>query len=98
MRRRRDFKSRSSLQVVPWISCSSMATTAIQASEADYEWYSTFVRPGGLIAFHDILPHPTFLGCKVHELWSELRATPTARELIDRDGYDVWGGIGVLTR
>jgi len=60
--------------------------------------YSGLVRPGGLIGFHDIVPHPHNPGCRVHEFWAEMKKLPSARELVDRDGYDTWGGIGVVTR
>lgn len=65
--------------------------------KADYEVYRPLVRPGGLIAFHDILPHAVHADCRVHEFWAELKSNPTARELVDRDGFDTWGGIGVVT-
>jgi hypothetical protein len=63
---------------------------------ADFEDYSPLVRPGGLIALHDILPHATVPSCCVHEFWTELKRSPSAFELIDRDGFDSWGGIGVV--
>jgi cephalosporin hydroxylase len=66
--------------------------------KADYEMYSGLVRPGGLIGFHDIVPHPHSPDCRVHEFWAEMKKLPSARELVDRDGYDTWGGIGVVTR
>jgi predicted O-methyltransferase YrrM len=62
----------------------------------DYEMYRDLVRPGGLIAFHDIVTHQYQLGCEVVKLWTEIR-DESAVEIIDSDG-DHWGGIGVLTR
>jgi cephalosporin hydroxylase len=62
----------------------------------DYRTYRTWVRKGGLIAFHDIA---TFgLGdppCEVPQVWSEVK-DGSAREIIHPAGGD-WGGIGVLT-
>lgn len=65
----------------------------------DFDMYSTLVRPGGLIAFHDILPSDAPEGGSVSQLWDEL--TPLYRthefcvphELRD---YGVWGGIGLI--
>jgi cephalosporin hydroxylase len=66
--------------------------------KADYEQYSGLVRSGGLVAFHDIVLHPANPDCRVHEFWAELKQTTSARELVDRDGYETWGGIGVVMR
>jgi len=62
----------------------------------DYEMYQTLVRPGGLIAFHDIVTHQYALGCEVVKLWCEVR-DESAVEIVSTEG-DHWGGIGVLTR
>ncbi len=75
---------------------------------ADFEAYYDMVRPGGLIAFHDIVPdefartgvrNPNSLcyGGGVHRLWKELRDQYPHREFVqswDQNGF----GIGVLTR
>ena len=66
--------------------------------KADYDRYAGLVRPGGLVCLHDIVPHPHNPACRVHEFWAELKAAGPAREVIDRDGYHTWGGIGVVTR
>jgi hypothetical protein len=42
------------------------------------------------------LPHATVSSCCVHEFWSEIKSRPSAFELVDRDGFDNWGGIGVV--
>jgi hypothetical protein len=63
--------------------------------KADYEMYRDFVRPGGLIGFHDIrntMHHRDNL-CFVHEFWQELEGQK--EEIIDPLGY--WGGIGLVT-
>jgi predicted O-methyltransferase YrrM len=71
---------------------------------ADFETYRSLVRPGGLIAFHDIVPDfktrfdaPTSTDVGgVPRLWRELKARyPWAEEIVedpDQDGY----GIGLL--
>ncbi len=69
----------------------------------DYELYAPLVRPGGLIAFHDIVAdHRTRFGIEtpnnsgdVHKLWSEIRGRGTATEIVDDPGQNGFG-IGVL--
>lgn len=63
-------------------------------AKADFDDYRKFVRPGGIIAFHDIKDtdyHRT-RGCFVADLWKQLQGVK--REII---GGECWGGIGVLT-
>jgi predicted O-methyltransferase YrrM len=62
----------------------------------DFELHSGLVRKGGLIGLHDIMPHKVHKDCRVHEYWSELRAARETFELVDRDGFETWGGIGVV--
>ena len=61
--------------------------------KADYERYRNFVRPGGWIAFHDIVDsaHHRSLGCFVAQLWNELPG-----EKIEFNAQQGWAGIGVL--
>ncbi len=61
----------------------------------DFEMYSSFVRKGGVIAFHDIAVHPAETGCEVNRFWGEMKKSYKYQEIInDRNqgGY----GIGVL--
>ena len=65
----------------------------------DLELYATLVRPGGLIAFHDICHHHLFPDVRVDRLWWELQAKHPSRtrEIIYRQRP--WGtgmGIGIL--
>ena len=63
--------------------------------------YAPLVRRGGVVAFHDILPHTTEERCKVDVFWEELKREGMRefKEFVDRapspDGR-VWGGIGAL--
>lgn len=70
---------------------------------ADFHLYAPFVRPGGIVAFHDIVSdHQTRYGRKtgcyaggVHQFWAEIRGQYECQELIeqpDQDGF----GIGML--
>jgi predicted O-methyltransferase YrrM len=70
----------------------------------DFELYLPLVRPGGLVAFHDIIPdHFSRYAQKtrsntgeVHRLWEELKGRRPTREIVedlDQDGF----GLGLLT-
>jgi predicted O-methyltransferase YrrM len=61
----------------------------------DFELYAPLVAHGGLIAFHDIAPHPPQSRCRVDQLWNEIKPGRTFAEYIDR-GDNTWGGIGVV--
>jgi predicted O-methyltransferase YrrM len=66
----------------------------------DYETYSTLVRKGGVIAFHDIVPGPQHLVGGVPRFWSKLKnSLPDSNSLEivaewNQGGY----GIGVVTQ
>jgi predicted O-methyltransferase YrrM len=67
--------------------------------QRDFELYAPLVRPGGIIAFHDIVPleddHPSGSGDHpgdVPQFWTHLTATHDATELIDPEGT---GGFGI---
>lgn len=61
----------------------------------DLETYGALVRPGGLVAFHDIVADSGQPESGVHRLWSQLRSSHKVLEFVDREdqrGY----GIGVV--
>jgi predicted O-methyltransferase YrrM len=60
----------------------------------DFEVYSRLVRPGGLVAFHDVAKHrdPT---CQVSRFWDEVKERYQYTEVI-RDRNQGWAGIGLL--
>jgi cephalosporin hydroxylase len=66
--------------------------------KADYDLYRDLVRQGGVIAFHDILPHDQDADCQVDRFWRKLvgpkREIVAPRELSPDGG--TWGGIGIL--
>jgi cephalosporin hydroxylase len=65
----------------------------------DFELFAPLVGPGGVVAFHDILPDNDYDGSDVDLLWAEIRDTHRSREIIVEDeGYELgrWAGIGVL--
>ncbi len=68
--------------------------------KSDFEMYSPLVRPGGIVAFHDIVEHPAHTGCQVDRLWAEIKSRHVPhREYIqpkDDPDWKPWGGIGVI--
>lgn len=67
----------------------------------DFRGYGPLVRPGGLIAFHDIAPPgklraggPNLLGGEVPRFWEQLRDRYETRELLGSPGG--FFGIGLL--
>jgi len=58
----------------------------------DYEMYSPLVRPGGIIAFHDIETRSR--GVDVYRLWNELKPGRHWTEFVERPRNK---GIGVLS-
>lgn len=67
---------------------------------ADWERYKPLVRSGGIVAFHDILPHPEVTGVEVDRLWAEIKASESTVEIIDTEtrgaAGNLWGGIGLV--
>ena len=64
-------------------------------AKQDFEWYKALVRPGGLIAFHDIVPNPSEPEMGVDRLWQEVKSFHQVEEIVrswDQAGF----GIGVL--
>jgi predicted O-methyltransferase YrrM len=61
----------------------------------DVAEYGALLRPGGLMALHDIHPHSKGWGGEVPRLWHELRATHRTEELIADRGQDGFG-IGLV--
>lgn len=63
-----------------------------QGVKSDFEMYSSLVRPGGVIAFHDICKHPEGLNCHVDRYWQELKGKHRTREFIEDPNQ---GGFGI---
>lgn len=64
---------------------------------ADYELYKQFVRPGGIIAFHDVVPHPKESGCEVNLFWDKLKEGLDPEEYCEFiEESEGWAGIGVI--
>lgn len=66
--------------------------------KADFIEYGKMVRPGGLIAFHDICEDPHDPEIEVSQLWNQIKSALPTRELVFTDAVKGWRlGIGVVT-
>lgn len=63
----------------------------------DFQLYGPLVRPGGLAAFHDVVPNPANAGGEVYRFWAELRAEASflTEEIIENPTQERMG-IGVI--
>lgn len=74
--------------------------------KADFYNFSPLVKPGGYVAFHDILKTDDHIsrGCRVEEFWTEIKNKHEYWEFIDNNSYPCFHesmpahcmGIGVL--
>jgi predicted O-methyltransferase YrrM len=64
---------------------------------ADFETYAPLVRPGGLIAFHDIVPDPKQPDMQVERFWREVSARYPSAALVENPSQQHGYGIGLLT-
>ncbi|MBS1112493.1 MAG: cephalosporin hydroxylase related enzyme [Nitrospirae bacterium] len=62
----------------------------------DFELYGPLVRPGGLIAFHDILPRPDMPEIQVDLFWKELKGMYDTEEFIGPETSGRKIGIGIV--
>ncbi|HYM11516.1 MAG TPA: class I SAM-dependent methyltransferase [Bryobacterales bacterium] len=63
----------------------------------DFRTYSALVRPGGVIALHDIVPDTRHPACGVDRFWSEVKGDAAYRwEEYVEDWSQSWAGIGIL--
>lgn len=62
--------------------------------QKDWEMYSPLVRPGGLVAFHDIKDsaYHRHHACYVADFWKQLKGRKAEIRACQED----WGGIGVV--
>lgn len=61
----------------------------------DFNMYAPLVRPGGIIAMHDIAKHPPELNCDVDRFWNEIRTSKNTEEFIN-DPAQGSCGIGMI--
>jgi cephalosporin hydroxylase len=61
----------------------------------DYNDYKEFVRPGGIIAFHDIVESQPFPDNQVYHFWKKVKPGQVIEEFID-DPKQCGFGIGII--
>lgn len=65
--------------------------------KTDFLNYSPLVRPGGIVAFHDICEHAPENQCEVKKFWDELKETWPKDKITEFISEPkTWGGIGAL--
>ncbi len=66
--------------------------------KADFENYSPLVRPGGLIAFHDIVDNDNDKSFGTQVFWREIKDKYQHQEFVRPEADNVGCGIGLLTK
>ncbi len=64
--------------------------------KTDFFHYLPLVRPGGIIALHDILPRSDLPEIQVYRFWNEVRGKYDSEEIIGPEGSKRRVGIGVV--
>jgi cephalosporin hydroxylase len=62
---------------------------------ADYNDYKEFVRPGGIIAFHDIVESQPLATNQVYHLWKKIKPKAVTEEFVN-DPKQCGFGIGII--
>jgi predicted O-methyltransferase YrrM len=64
----------------------------------DFEMYAPLVAKSGIVAFHDIVPHPELPACEVDRFWDGVKRDYPHHEYVQPGdwGWGPWGGIGVI--
>lgn len=70
----------------------------LQGVAQDWNMYSPLVRPGGIVALHDICWHGPDHPCQVDRFWTEVLTWPGVAAMAFIDFPTNWGGIGVVQR
>ena len=67
---------------------------SFEGVKMDFEMYGPLVRPGGLVAFHDIKPTKENNWSGVIPFWSTIKGQYKSTEFLGPE--ENWGGIGVI--
>jgi predicted O-methyltransferase YrrM len=63
----------------------------------DFEMYEPFVKKGGMIVLHDIVPHRQEHGCGVDRYWNEIRGKEEYQEFVENPDQQ-WAGLGLIIK
>lgn len=78
----------------PYGFCLIDADHRYEAVRQDWENYRGVIQPGGIVAFHDLIPLPDY---GVHRLWAEIKAEPGSRTIeIMEDENPARCGLGLV--
>ena len=67
----------------------------------EFDLYSQLVRPGGIVAIHNIRPQGLDRISPVAKFWGGIKHQNNCKEILDLKGnslLDNWGGIGILIK
>jgi predicted O-methyltransferase YrrM len=71
------------------------ADHSYEGVKLDFQMYSSLVRKGGLIAFHDICKNPSQEGGDVNRFWNEIKREYSHQEIISSPCQERYG-IGII--
>ena len=57
--------------------------------------YEPFVKDGGMIVLHDIVPHRQEHGCGVDRYWHEIKGKKEYQEFVENPDQR-WAGLGLI--
>lgn len=63
----------------------------------DFEMYEPFVKDGGMIVLHDIVPHRQEHGCGVDKFWDEVKEKKEYQEFVENPDQR-WAGLGLIIK
>jgi predicted O-methyltransferase YrrM len=64
--------------------------------KSDFQLYGPLVRPGGIIAFHDIFPRPDSPDIQVDRFWNEIKRSYSTDEIVAPPETGRQIGIGIV--
>jgi len=63
----------------------------------DFDMYEPFVKDGGMIVLHDIVPHRQEHGCGVDRYWNEIKEKKEYQEFVENPDQQ-WAGLGLIIK
>lgn len=66
----------------------------LESVTIDWQTYGPMVRPGGLVAFHDVEVHQGRPEVQAHDLWQRVRSAYPSVKITAAPGE--WAGIGII--